>query len=89
MSFVVSRKEIHCPNCHYEGPSKVKGTGGVPGLFSLLFFILGIFYSAVFFLLALIVLLYAMFKPAKLVCPECGWEHVVPLERWRMNMCDQ
>ena len=77
MAIAISRKDIYCPNCQYEGKSKIKGaTGAEWGIF-LLLIIVSVFIP-IFWLATAIMLLWLIFKPARHVCPECKFENTAP-----------
>ena len=74
MSIALYRKTIHCPQCHYEGSAKVKGTGWWLALFGLIALILGIYFWPLF-LIAVLLFIVALLRPAKQICPKCRWEY--------------
>jgi rubredoxin len=77
MAFALWPKSIRCPNCQFQGRARVKGSGC--GLW-LLWLVLGLV-SLFFWLLLLVVgpmFLWLLLKPAKQVCPKCGFEHPIP-----------
>ena len=77
MSVALYRKTIHCPQCHYEGSAKVKGTGGGLALFGLIVLILGFYFWPLMFI-AVILFIAAILRPAKQICPKCRWEYPLP-----------
>lgn len=83
MSFALAKKDVHCPNCHYEGASEIQGTGMGLGFAAVLLIIVGFYAVWPLALLGLVMLLVAMFRPAKHVCPSCKWENPVPLKEWQ------
>jgi len=82
MAFAISRKEIHCPNCKFEGKAKIKGSGGGAVLLLLGLFIVSFFVWPLFILTAAM-LLWLIFKPAKQICPKCSFATPIPLEQFR------
>ena len=84
MSIAISRKSIHCPNCNYEGKAKIKGTGGGLALIGLISLIIGFFFWPLI-IIAVILFLVAILRPAKQICPECKLEHPIPLAQWKKN----
>ena len=84
MSFALTVKKIHCPNCHYEGKAKIKSTAGIGWVFVLVLFIISFFFWPLFFVSA--ILFFALlFKPAAQICPKCKWLHPVPLDQWQIQ----
>ena len=84
MSIALAAKQVHCPNCHHEGKAKIQGTGGAAWVVSVLFGIIGLFFWPLI-PIAIIVFIYAVFKPAKQICSKCKWEHPVPLDQWKQT----
>ena len=78
MSVALYRKTIHCPQCHYEGSARVKGTGWGLALFGLIALILGFFFWPLLIIAALLFVA-ATIRPAKQICPKCRWEY--PMSR--------
>lgn len=76
MSVALYRKTIHCPQCHYEGSAKVKGTGGGLALFGVIALILG-FHFWPLLVVAVLLFVVAIVRPAKQICPKCRWEYPV------------
>lgn len=89
MSFALWPKSIHCPNCHYEGSAKVKGTGGSLGIMALIFIVLGFIIHWAMFVLGLIFMVLAVFKPADQICPTCKFANPVPLDNWRAQQASR
>lgn len=86
MAFAISSKYVYCPNCHYEGKSKVKGGGCAGMAFGLLLIIaaalasyVSLTLSAIAALAGLALIVGFIFAPAKQVCSQCGWEHCTPI----------
>jgi LITAF-like zinc ribbon domain len=84
MSMAFYRHRIHCPQCHYEGNAKVKGTGGGLALFGLAVLILGYWFPPLI-IVSVLFFLVAIFKPAKQICPECKWAYPVPRTHWEQR----
>jgi len=78
MSFALKRKQIRCPNCRYEGKAKIEGTGGWLFLGAIISFLVGIVFWPML-LIAVVLVLVAIFRPAKQICPKCGWKHPIPI----------
>lgn len=83
MSFALAKKDIHCPNCQYEGASEIKGTGMALGLAAAVLIVISFYMIWQLGLLGMFMLLVAIFKPAAHICPSCKWEHPVPLQEWQ------
>ncbi len=78
VSIALYRKTIHCPQCHYEGTAKVKGTGGGLALFGVIALIIGIYFWPLI-IVAVLLFIVAIVRPAKQICPKCRWEY--PMSR--------
>ena len=78
MSIALWTKNIRCPNCKFEGKAKVKGTGGWLFLIAIILFLIGIVFWLLLILVPILILI-AIFRPAKQICPNCKWEHPIPL----------
>ena len=76
MSIALYRKAIHCPQCHYEGSAKVKGTGAGIALLGLITLIFG-FYFWPLIIISIILFGVAILRPAKQICPKCSWEYPI------------
>jgi ssDNA-binding Zn-finger/Zn-ribbon topoisomerase 1 len=74
MSMAMLKKLIHCPNCGYDGKSKIQGTGGLPALFGLISVIIGVYFWPLI-IVGIILFFVAVFRPANHVCPTCNWSH--------------
>ena len=84
MSMTLGRKKIRCLNCGYEGKSRLKGTGGMPALFSIGCFVGAVIFPAmaIFFVgAALLLIVYAVFRPMKHLCPDCGSSNLARLRK--------
>jgi DNA-directed RNA polymerase subunit RPC12/RpoP len=84
MSIALYRKTIHCPQCHYEGSAKVKGTGWGLALFGFIVLICG-FYFWPLFLVAVLLFIVAILRPAKQICPKCKWEYPLPRSQYEQQ----
>ena len=78
MAFALYRKKIKCPNCGYEGKAKIKGSGCGLLLLWLAVVLVSVFLFWPLLIVAFLMLLWIIFKPAKQVCPKCGYEHPIP-----------
>jgi len=77
MAFALWAKQIKCPNCHYEGKAQIKGSGcGLWLLFLVLFFISFLFWPL--FIVAGIMFLWLLLKPADQICPKCKYANPIP-----------
>lgn len=77
MAFALWPKQIKCPNCQYEGKAKIKGAGcGLWLLFLVLFFISFLFWPL--FIVAGIMFLWLLLKPADQICPKCKYANPIP-----------
>lgn len=77
MAFALWPKQIKCPNCQYEGKAKIKGSGcGLWLLFLVLFFISFLFWPL--FIVAGIMFLWLLLKPADQICPKCNYANPIP-----------
>lgn len=87
MAFALSRKDIHCPNCHFEGVAKITSSGGglALSIIAAIFLIVGLFVALAFVIIAIFLFIIAAFMPAKHICPKCQWHHPIPLKQWRMQ----
>lgn len=74
MAIAISRKKIYCPNCQFEGKSKIRGAKASEWILFLLVLITSLFFPLLF-VVAIVMLLWLMFKPARHTCPECGFEN--------------
>ena len=81
MAFVASDKNIHCPTCHFEGLPKTKGSGLVAGIAGLLCLLAGIAIFTPLLVAAPAFWIYAIFKPARMVCPKCNEPTRVGIQR--------
>ena len=87
MAIAISRKNIYCPKCKYEGKTKIKGaTGGEWGLFLLSVITAG--FIPVFWIVAGIMLLWLIFKPARHTCPECNFENTASKKMADQSLTD-
>lgn len=84
MSIALYRKTIHCPQCHYEGSAKVKGTGWGLALIGLVTLIFG-FYFWPLLLVAVLLFIVAILRPAKQICPKCSWEYPMPRSQYEQQ----
>ena len=77
MSFALFVKQIKCPNCDYKGKASVQGSGcGLWLLFLVLFFVSFLIWPL--FIVAGIMFLWLILKPAKQICPNCKFENPIP-----------
>ena len=78
MAIITSHKQIHCPNCRYEGKSKITGSSIGEGIVFLVLVVAALLIPIVWF--AVVVLsLFLMIRPAGHICPDCGWKNVASL----------
>lgn len=85
---LLSSKQIHCPNCHYEGRSKSKSSSLAE--FTLLGILVVIsFFFPLLFLVVFILFFYFLLKSNPEVCPKCKWEHPVPIKQWQKSNAEQ
>lgn len=77
-------KKIHCPNCNYEGRTKLKGKGCLIWIILLLAFLISFLYWPLF-LPTVLLFLWLFLRPPKQVCPVCSWEHPTPLSYLSTN----
>ena len=75
-------RKIHCPNCHYEGQARLKGTGCLSWIVFLALFFVSFLFGPLFIVTALL-FLYFLLKPSNQICPKCGWEFPIPTNRKR------
>lgn len=87
MSIALYRKTIHCPQCHFEGSAKVKGTGGGLALLGLIVLIIGFFFWPLL-IVSVVLFIAAIVRPAKQICPKCMWEYPMSLSQ-RLEQADQ
>ena len=66
-------REIHCPNCHYEGRARLKEIGCLGWIILLALFFVSFLCWPLFIVTGLLSL-YFLFKPSRLICPKCGWD---------------
>jgi hypothetical protein len=87
MAFALGRNKIHCTNCHYEGSSKVKGTGCGMWLLWLGVVVLACFtfFTVITPVIAVIMFLWLLLKPAQHICPKCKNENPVPFRQWKKH----
>ncbi|WP_027355107.1 LITAF-like zinc ribbon domain-containing protein [Desulfosarcina sp. BuS5] len=77
MAFALWRKQIKCPNCQYEGKAQIKGSGcGLWLVFLVLFSISFLFWPL--FIVAGIMFLWLLLKPADQICPKCKYVNPIP-----------
>ena len=77
MAFALWAKQIRCPNCGYEGRAQIKGSGcGLWLLFLALFLVSFLFWPL--FIVAGIMFLWLLFKPADQICPKCKFANPIP-----------
>lgn len=80
MAFTLYTKQIRCPNCNYEGKAQIQGTGcGLWLIFLGLFLISFLIWPL--FLVAGLMFIWLVFKPAKQICPQCKFENPILIER--------
>ena len=72
-------KEIHCPNCHFEGNAKRISSYGGAMLFIILL-IVSIFFWPLFIATG-ILFIYLVFRPADQICPKCKFTTPIPLKQ--------
>ena len=84
MAFALWAKSVHCPNCHYQGKAKIKGTGCLGWIVFLALLIISFFFWPLF-IVTFLLFLWLIFKPANQVCPKCGWENPVPIKQWQLG----
>ena len=77
MAFALWAKKIRCPNCGFEGKAQVRGTGcGLWLIFLALVLVAFLFWPL--FIVAGIMFLWLVLKPADQICPKCKFGHPVP-----------
>lgn len=77
MAFALWSKLIKCPNCGYEGKAQVNGSGcGLWLMFLVVFFISFLFWPL--FIVAGIMFIWVLLKPADQVCPTCKFANPIP-----------
>ena len=84
MSMTLGRKMIRCLNCGYEGKSKLKGTGGMPALYSCGFLVAAFVWPQAMVLLvgaAILLFIFAVFRPMRHLCPDCGSSNLARLRK--------
>lgn len=77
MAFALWPKQIRCPNCNYEGKAQVVGTGCGMWLVFLVVFIVSFFLWPLF-IVAGIMFLWLLLKPANQICPKCKFANPIP-----------
>ena len=77
MAFALSAKQIRCPNCEYEGKAQVKGAGCGHGLLFLILFFVSFLFPPLF-IVAGIMLVWLVLKPADQICPKCKFANPIP-----------
>ena len=78
MSFALWAKQIRCPNCQYQGKAQLKGAGcGLWLLFLSVFFISFLFFPL--FIVAGLMFLWLLLKPAEQICPKCKYANPIPI----------
>lgn len=82
MASDVKPKDIHCTNCHYEGPSNPVGASTAEMVFFWGAFLTGFGFPGLF-LLSLPFGLFLLLRKAKHSCPVCNWQTPVPLAAYR------
>ncbi len=78
MAFALWRKRIRCTNCGYEGKASVQGTGCGWWLALLTVFIVAFLFWPLF-IVAVLMFLWLVFKPANQICPKCKFPNPVPM----------
>ncbi len=84
MSMSLGRKKIRCLNCGYEGKSKLKGTGVMPSLYSCGFILAALIFTQAMILflgIAIVLFAFAVFRPMKHLCPDCGSTNLAKLRK--------
>ena len=84
MAFTLWPQQIHCPNCNYEGRAKIKGTGCIAWLVWLGIVIVSFFFPPLF-IVAGLVFLVLLFKPAQQICPVCKNPNPIPLKHYKLR----
>lgn len=79
MYIVLFPKKIKCPNCHYEGSAKYKGSGfGLWLAWLVLLLVSFVFWPLI--LVTALMFLWLAFKPPKIICPKCHYSNPVSLK---------
>ena len=77
MAFALWAKQVRCPNCGYEGKARIKGSGcGLWILFLAVFLLSFLFWPL--FLIAGLMFIWVLLKPAKQICPKCKLANPIP-----------
>lgn len=79
MAFALSKKEIKCPNCKFEGVAEIRGAGGMVWVLAIALIFLGLFVWPLI-VLGVILSIALVFWPARHVCPKCKWENPIPAD---------
>jgi len=77
MAFALWAKQVRCPNCKYEGRAQIRGSGC--GHWLLCLFVL--FISILFWPLLIVaglMFLWLLLKPADQICPKCKFANPIP-----------
>ncbi len=80
MRIPFSRPMVQCPNCQYQGPGKVKSEV-LHSFGALVAFFLGLVFWPLL-LVAIAWVVVVIVKPARIVCPDCNYQHTVMLKAY-------